>query len=78
MLKGSMKQMVRLKSASSIQKSRMAVTVLTMAFRDNDNQYCMNMVFNSKTADWPSNQTWEIIQELQDEYAPTNLMGDAE
>ena len=38
----------------------------------------MNMVFNSKTVDWPSGQTWEIIQELQDEFAPTNLMGDAE
>ena len=38
----------------------------------------MNMVFNSKTAVWPSGQTWEIIQELQYEYAPTDLMGDME
>ena len=30
-------------------KNRMAVTVLTMAFRENEDQHCMNMVFNSKT-----------------------------
>ena len=38
----------------------------------------MNMVLDSKTTAWPSGQAWEIIQELQEEYAPTNLMGDVE
>ena len=52
-------------------KNRMAVTALTMAFRDNEDQYCMNMVFNLKTADWPLDQT-------QDEYAPIDLIGDME
>ena len=59
-------------------KNRMAMTVIPIAFRDNDDQYCMNMVFNSKTADWPSGQTWDIIKELQDKFAPTGLMGGAE
>ena len=47
-------------------KNRMIVTALTMAFRDNEDlyMYCMNMVFNSKTVDWPSGETWEIIQEF--------------
>ena len=34
-------------------KNRMTVTALTMAFRDNKNQYCMNMVFNSKMSMLP-------------------------
>ena len=35
-------------------KNRMAVTALTISFRDNVNQYCMNMVLDSKTTDLPS------------------------
>ena len=56
-------------------KNRMIAAALTMAVRDNNDQYCMNMVLDSKTTDWPSSQTWEIIQELQDKFAPTELMG---
>ena len=59
-------------------KNRMTVTALIMASWENEDQYCMNMVFNSKAAKWPSGQTWEIIQKLQDEFAPNNLMGDTE
>ena len=59
-------------------KNKMAVTAFTMAFRDNKDKYCMNMVLDSKTADWPSGKAWEIIQELQEEYSPTDLMGEAE
>ena len=59
-------------------KNRMAVTAFTMAFRNNEDQYCMNMVLGSKTIKWPSRQAWAIISELQEEYAPTGLMGDAE
>ena len=36
------------------------------------------MVLNSKTSEWSSGQTWEIVQELQDEFAPTDMMGEAE
>ena len=53
-------------------KNRMAVTAFTMAFRICEDQYTMNMVLASKTTDWPSGQTWEIIQELQDKYAPSS------
>ena len=59
-------------------KNIMAMKALTMAFQDNNDKYCMNMVFNSKTMNWPIGQTWEIMQELKDEFSPTNLMGDAE
>ena len=59
-------------------KNRMTVTALTMAIRDNEDQYCINMVLDSKTTDWLSKQTWEIIPELQDEFDPTDLMEDAE
>ena len=59
-------------------KNRMAVTAFTMAFWNNEDQYCMNMVLDSKTTEWPSRQAWVIISELQEEYAPTNLMGDTE
>ena len=38
----------------------------------------MSMVLNSKTSEWSSGQTWEIVQELQDEFAPTDMMGEAE
>ena len=51
-------------------KNKMAVTAFTMAFRDNSDQFCMSLVLNSKTLEWPSGQTWEIVQELQDEFAP--------
>jgi hypothetical protein len=54
------------------------VTAFTMAFRDNSDQFCMSMVLNSKTTEWPSGQSWEIIQELQDEFAPIDMMGEAE
>ena len=32
-------------------KNRVAVTVFTMAFQNNEDQYCMNMVLDSKTTD---------------------------
>ena len=38
----------------------------------------MNMVLDSKTVDWLSGQAWSILSELQEEYAPSDLMGDAE
>ena len=38
----------------------------------------MDMVLDSKTTEWPSRQAWTIISELQEEYALTNLMRDAE
>ena len=56
----------------------MAVTAFTMAFRNREDLYTMNMVIASKTKDWPSGKAWEIIKDLQEEHAPTNLMGDAE
>ena len=57
----------------------MAVTAFTMAFPNNEyQQYCMDMVLDSKTTEWPSRQAWTIISELQEEYALTNLMRDAE
>ena len=59
-------------------KNRMAMTAFTMAFWNNEDQYCMNMVLDSKTTRWPSRQAWAIIQDLQEEYAPTSLMGDIE
>ena len=59
-------------------KNRMAVTAFTVAFGNCEDFYTMNMVIASKTEDWPSGKAWEIIKELQEEYAPTNLMGDAE
>ena len=59
-------------------KNKMAVTAFTMAFRDNTDSFCMSLVLNSKTSDWPSGKTWEIVQELQDEFAPTDMMGEAE
>ena len=37
-------------------KNRMAVTAFTMAFRNNEDQYCMNMVLDSKTTKLPSGQ----------------------
>ena len=49
-----------------------------MSFRDNHDQYCMNMVLDLETPEWPSGQAREIIQELQEKFAPTDLMGDAE
>ena len=60
-------------------KNQMAVTAFTMAFPNNEyQQYCMDMVLDSKTTEWPSRQAWTIISELQEEYALTNLMRDAE
>ena len=59
-------------------KNRAAMTAFTMAFQSNKDQYCMNMVLDSKTIRWSSGQAWAIIQELQEEYAPTDLMEDAE
>ena len=38
----------------------------------------MSMVLNSKISEWPSSRAWEIVQELQDEFAPTDMMGEAE
>ena len=59
-------------------KNRMAVTAFTVAFGSCQDFYTMNIVIASKTKDWPSGKSWEIIKELQEEYAPTDLMGDAE
>ena len=59
-------------------KNRMAVTSFTVAFGSCQDFYTMNIVIASKTKDWPSGKSWEIIKELQEEYAPTDLMGDAE
>ena len=42
-------------------KNKMAVTAFTMAFRDNSDQFCMSLVLNSKTSEWPSGKTWEIV-----------------
>ena len=42
-------------------KNRMAVTAFTMAFRNCEDHYTMNMVIASKTPDWLSGQAWEII-----------------
>ena len=55
-------------------KNKMAMTAFTMAFWDNHDQYCVAMVLNSKTKEWPSGQTWEINQE----FAPTEMLGEAE
>ena len=59
-------------------KNRMAVTAFTMAFREFSDAYTMNMVIASKTKNWPSGQAWKIVEELLEEYVPTDLMGDAE
>ena len=59
-------------------KNRMAVTAFTVAFGSCEDFYTMNIVIASKTKEWPSGKSWEIIKELQEEYAPTDLMGDAE
>ena len=59
-------------------KNRMAVTAFTVAFGSCQDFYTMNIVIASKTKDWPSGKSWEIVKELQEEYAPTDLMGDAE
>ena len=59
-------------------KNQMAVTAFTVAFGNCEDFYTMNMVIASKTKDWPSGKAWEIINDLQEEYAPTDLMGDAE
>ena len=52
-------------------KNKMVVTAFTLAFRENHDQYYMTM-------ERPNGQAWEIIQDLQDEFAPTDMMGDAE
>ena len=59
-------------------KNWMAVTAFTVAFGSCEDFYTMNIVIASKTEDWSSGKAWEIIKELQEEYAPTDLMGDAE
>ena len=56
----------------------MVVAALTMAFQNIYDQYCMNMVFNSKMINWPRDRTSEIMQELQVEFAHTNLLRDTE
>ena len=56
----------------------MAVTAFTVAFGSCEDFYTMNIVIATKTKDWPSGKSWEILKELQEEYAPTDLMGDAE
>jgi hypothetical protein len=59
-------------------KNKMAVTAFAVSFQDIHDQYCMPMVLNSKTEEWSSGQGWEILQELQDEFAPKYMMGEAE
>ena len=38
----------------------------------------MNMVIASKTKNWTSGQAWKIVEELLEEYVPTDLMVDDE
>ena len=53
-------------------KNKMAVTAFTMAFRDNKDSFCMSLVLNSKTSDWPSGKTWEIVQVLKVKHKHNN------
>jgi len=52
--------------------NKMAILALVIAFKDNKNDDCMSMVYNSQTKEWPTGKCWEIVKDLRDEYRPVD------
>ena len=55
--------------------NQMAIAAFSIAFQNHKTHDCMNYIKVSRDDEWPSGKAWEVVEELHEEYAPSNKHG---